>query len=198
MNIDTLKNAWHSSTVAPIEVADIDRMTREVRDATRHVECEARWRVIFGSAAFGLTVVMLVVLALLPQVWLGMRMALVLWASSLVACIFRLWRLRGAGRLPSDAPLTAHLQWCLERVRREIAYHRSLRWWFWLPFGVGFMMAIAQRLPATPAVSWLASVAVVAFCTWGFNAGPRVWPRRLQPELERLLGMLDRASDPLS
>lgn len=198
MNINTLKNAWHTSTVAPVELADIDRMTREVRDATRHVERGARWRVIFGSVAFGLTVTMLVVLALLPQVWLGMRMALVLWASSLTACIFRLWRIRGARRLPSDMPLTAHLQSCLERVRREIAYHRSLRWWFWLPFGVGFLMAIAQRLPATPDIRWLAPVAVAVFCGWGFNQGPRVWPRRLQPEIERLQGLLDRASDPVS
>ncbi|HET8554844.1 MAG TPA: sigma factor [Rhodanobacteraceae bacterium] len=135
---------------------------------------------------------------LLPQVWLGMRLALALWALSLTACIVRLWRVRAVHRLRTDMPLTAHLQACLERLRREMAYHQSLRWWFWVPFGVGYLMAIAQRLPATPNISWLAPVAVAAFWFWGFNEGPRVWPRRLQPELERLQNLLDRASTPAS
>lgn len=194
MNIDTLKNAWQASMAVTPDATGIDRMTREVRDATRQGERQARWRTLFGSTAFGLAVIMLVVLELLPQVWLGMRLALALWALSLAACIVRLWRVHVVHRLRPDMPLTAHLQACLERLRREMAYHQSLRWWFWVPFGVGFAMAIAERLPATPDISWLAPVAVAAFWFWGFNEGPRVWPRRLQPELERLQNLLDRAS----
>lgn len=198
MNIDTLKNAWHVSMTVSAGVADIDRLTHEVRDATRRGERSARWRTVFGSTAFGLTLIMLVGLELLPQVWLGMRMAMALWALSLAACIFRLWRIRGANRLRSDMTLTVHLQSCLERVRREIAYHESLRWWFWVPFGVGFVMAVWQRLPATPDTSWLILVVIAVVWAWGFTEGPQVWPRRLQPELERLQGLLDRASDPVS
>lgn len=194
MNIDTLKAAWQTSMAATSDNAGIDRMTREVRDATHQGERRARWRTLFGSTAFGLAIIMLVVLELLPQVWLGMRLALALWALSLAACIVRLWRVRAGHRLRPDMPLTTHLQSCLERLRHEIAYHQSLRWWFWVPFGVGFLLAIAQRLSATPDISWLAPVVVAAFWFWGFNNGPRVWPRRLQPELERLQNLLDRAS----
>lgn len=194
MNIDTLKSAWCRSIAVDADDAAIKRFAREARHVALSGARAARWRVVFASVAMGLVLAGLIALQFLPSVWLGMRLALAMWAASLLACSIRTWCIRPWSDTPADMSLDAYLQACLDRLRREIAYHQGLRWWFWLPFGIGVEVAVIQRLSSTPDAGWLVPLIVLIFTAWGFRHGPRVWPRRLAPEVERLQGLLERAT----
>ncbi|KRE90081.1 hypothetical protein ASG87_18940 [Frateuria sp. Soil773] len=191
MNIENLKQAWNASVAAAPTGESLEAMAREARARGRAYRRQSLLRAVFGAIAFGLALGMLAVLWLLPGVWIGMRLALLLWGAAMVACIAGLWPLRGAADGAGDVPLQARLQACLRRLQREVAYHRSLRWRFWLPFGLGLACALVPRVSPQPGVSWLFVSGGLLFCVWGFVQGPRHWPERLRAEEAALRGMLD-------
>jgi Flp pilus assembly protein TadB len=192
MNIDSLKLAWQASMSTPPAADEMERMTRTTRDRMRRYQRAARSRRWFGSLAFGLVLAMLLVLAAVPGVWLGMRIALVVWSIGLVACIVGLVRLRSSGgEMPAGESLPDHLQATRRRLEREIAYHHSLRWRFWLPFSVGLLAALSGRLSVQPDMSWLMVLIAAIACGWGLAHAPHHWPKRLQPELDALQVVLD-------
>lgn len=194
MNFDTLRPAWHAEVDSMPSGDDLDRLTRSALACDRRYRRGAATRRALGSTAFALTLAVLAVVALLPGVWPGMRLATAIWATSLFGCGLGLWRLRVGRRAGPEAPTTTYLRECLEDVGREIAYQRNLRWWFWAPFGVGFLAAILWGAPhAHGTTIWLAMPTAVLWI-WGFIHGPRHWPKRLYPVTRQLQSMLDDPS----
>jgi hypothetical protein len=104
--------------------------------------------------------------------------------------VIGLWRIRRARHPRPDAPLTAHLKDCLANIRREMAYYRTLRWTFWLPFGVGFMFAMAWRAPNAGGLSLFLILGTTAFWLWGFVYAPRHWLKQFEPQAAQLERML--------
>lgn len=191
MNIDTLKTAWNASIAQPVNAGETERLAHAVRARARAFNRAALLRRVYGTAAFGLALVLLAALAATPNIWMGMRVAMGLWAAAIVACIVGLWRIHTGTRVRADAPLDEYLQSCLRQTRREITYQRSLRWRWWLPTGTGLLAAAMGRVPAQPDIAWLFVMVCAGFWTWGFVHGPRHWPQRLQPEIDALQAMLD-------
>lgn len=194
MNIESLKAAWNASVSTPAQSGATERMARETRERVLAGDRATLLRQVYGTAAFVLALGMLAVLAAIPGLWLGMRVALGLWAIAIIACLVGMWRIRDRNRMRPDSPLDQYLQARLQRLRREIAYQQSLRWRWWLPSGVGVLAAVIGRMPVTPDVSWLLVAACAGFWIWGGIQGPRHWPRRLQPEADALQTVLDDLS----
>lgn len=192
MNIDTLKSAWQASVSDNPDAGEVERKTRESRAGAKRYERGARLRLIYGTAAFILTLALLLVLAILPNVWPGMRFALLLWSASLLACVIGLWRVRAGARTAMDVSLATGLQRSLQRIRREMAYQRSLRWWFWVPFGVGFVAAMFWSPPTPPSSHPVLLLGTAVLWVWGTINGPRYWPRRLQAQASELQAWLDQ------
>lgn len=192
--VDALKSAWQASVPEYPDANRLHRLAQDTRLRAQRYDRAARARRVLGSAAFGLALILLIVLLRLPGVWLGMRIAMTLWAASLIACIAGLWRVRSHAPDSTQDTLATHLQASLRRLDGEIAYHRSLRWRFWLPFGVGLLVALLTRLPRTPDITWLLPCFALVGCGWGFVHGPRHWPARLQPEADALRRLLDGMS----
>lgn len=191
MNIDTLKSAWQSNTAGPADVAEVERLAGESRAGARRYERGARLRLIYGSTAFALTLALLIILASLPKVWPGMRFALLLWSASILACGIGLWRVRAGARTDADVPLATGLQCSLLRIRREIAYQHSLRWWFWVPFGVGFVAAMFWSSPTPPTSHPILLLGTAVLWVWGTINGPRYGTRRLQAQADDLQVLVD-------
>lgn len=193
MNIDSLKQAWKASISTAPTGAKLDSLILQAQARARGYRREVLKRTFFGAAAFCLALGMLAMVWLLPGpgIWLGMRIAMVLWSIGLVACTAGLWPLRASRLNPGDAPLQSHLQACLEHVQREIAYQRSLRWRWWAPFGMGLASALVQRLSPQPDISWLLGLFALLACGWGFVRAPRLWPERLRAEEAGLRDMLN-------
>lgn len=191
MNIDSLKTAWHASVDQVTVPADIELLAQAARARAQRYQRAACLRVVYGTAAFVLALAMLAALMLVPQVWLGMRVAMAVWSAGMLACVIGLWRIRGRRSKDADVRLDACLRASLRHIQREIAYQRALRWLWWLPFGVGLLAAGAGRISDTPDLSWLVTFVVGAFWTWGFIQGPRHWPQRLQPEAVALQTLVD-------
>ncbi len=174
MNFEQLETAWQASVLAPAGPAELDRATRETHDQARRYQREALMRRIYGSAAFALTLAMLASVTLLPGVvWPGMRVALALWAASMLVCLTGLWHIRNGDPPSPDAPLMTHLEACQRLVRREITYFRALRWTFWLPFGIGFVFAMAWGAPSAGGTSLFLILGMTVLWLWGFSYGPR-------------------------
>lgn len=191
MKIDVLKAAWNASTSQPVNAGETERLAHAVRARARAFNRAALLRRVYGTAAFGLALVLLAALAATPNIWMGMRVAMGLWAAAIVACIVGLWSTRTGNLVHADAPLGEYLQSCLRQTRREIVYQRSLRWRWWLPTGIGLLAAAAGKVPAQPDIAWLFAAVCAGFWIWGFVHGPRHWPQRLQPEVDALQAMLD-------
>lgn len=192
MNFEQLKTAWRASLATPSGASELERMSREVHASARRYQRGALLRRVYGTAAFGLALAMLVVLVALPgpEVWPGMRVAIALWVASFIICVVGLWHIRRASHPRLDAPLTTHLEASLGDIRREMAYYRDLRWAFWLPFGVGFAFAMLWNPPepASQHVALIFGSAVVWL--WGFIYAPRHWLKRFQPQTAQLEDML--------
>ena len=190
MNFDQLKFAWRAAIVAVPDAPILDRVTDEIRSGARRYRREALLRRIYGSTVFLLALAMLGIVIALPGVWAGMRVAITLWSATLWVCLVGLWRIRKRRPPHPDAPVTAHLQASLNDVRREIAYFHALRWTFWLPFGIGFVFAMAWRAPNAGGVSLFLILGTAVLWIWGFVYGPRHLPADLEPraaQLERML-----------
>ncbi|UGB39732.1 hypothetical protein [Frateuria soli] len=194
MNTDRLKQAWNASISNPPTEATLDSLIMQAKTRARGYRSEVLKRTFFGATVFCLALAMLVMVWLLPgpEIWLGMRVAMLLWGIGLIACVVGLWPLRVSRLNAGDAPLQSYLQACLEHVQREIAYQRSLRWRWWAPFGIGLASAIAQRLSPQPDISWLLGLFALLASGWGFVHAPRSWPERLRAEEAGLRDLLDR------
>lgn len=192
MNFEQLKTAWRIGLATPPEASELERMSREVNSCARRYQRDAFLRGIYGAAAFGVALAMLVAIIAMPgpQVWPGMRVAIALWSASFITCIVGLWRIRRVRNARPDASLTVHLDTSLDDIRREMAYYRALRWTFWLPFGVGFVFAMAWGAPNAGGVSLFLVLAMIPFWLWGFNYAGRRWLKRLEPQAAQLENLL--------
>lgn len=190
MNIEQLKTAWQASVATPASTAVVNRLADHVHRAERHYRRQALARRIYGSSTMALTLALLASVHWLPDgVWPGMRVAITIWALSLIACIIGMWRVRLAQLPRADDTLTDQLTACLQDIRREMAYFRALRWLFWLPFGIGFVFAVSWRVPHGDAPLFLI-LGTAGLWVWGMLYGPRSMLRRLQPQVDALERML--------
>ena len=71
MNIDTLKSAWQQTMDTPAGPTEVERRMQQSRTSIQRYQREASRRRIYGSAAFALTLAMLVLLSMVPRVWPG-------------------------------------------------------------------------------------------------------------------------------
>lgn len=174
MNFEQLKAAWQASIEVPAGTAELTRATRATHDKARRYQREALLRRIYGSAAFTLTLAMLVSVTLLPgTLWPGMRVALALWSTSMLVCLTGLWHIRNSNHPSPGAPLMTQFEASQHLLRREIAYFRALRWTFWLPFGIGFAFAMAWGAPNAGGTSLFLILGTTVLWLWGFAYGPR-------------------------
>lgn len=200
MNLDHLKRAWAASIATAPADTTLDALLLQAQARARSYRRDVLKRTVFGATAFCLALGLLAALWLLPgpsDLGLGMRIAMLLWGAGLVACVAGLWPLRSSRLDASELPLQSHLQACMVHVRREIAYHRSVRWRFWLPFGAGLASALSGHMSPRPDVTWLLAFAGLLACAWGFVRAPRLWPERLRAEeatLQEMLGAMQAAT----
>lgn len=192
MNFDQLKTAWQTSLATPPEASELRRMSHEAHASALRYQRGALLRRIYGTAVFVLVLAMLAVLITMPgpAIWPGMRVALALWSASLIICTVGLWRLRRTRRSRPDASLTNHLKAALADIQREMAYYRTLRWTFWLPFGLGFLAALLWQPPTPPGSHPILLIGGAVFWVWGLIYAPRRWLRRFEPQVMQLQGML--------
>ena len=191
MNIDTLKHAWQADTAEHPSAAEVERAARASRANARRYQRDARLRLVSGIAAFVLATAFFIALASLPQVWIGMRFALLLWSASILACGIALWRTRAGTRIVADVALAVGLHRSLQRIRREIAWQHSLRWWFWVPCGIGIVAALSWNPPVPPGSHPFMLLSTAALWIWGTISAPRHGSRRLRAEALQLQTLLD-------
>lgn len=188
MNFEQLQSAWKLSLAMPLDPAELDRASRTASAGARAYRRGARLRLVYGTISFGLAAALLVVLVALPgpSIWPGMRAAIAIWLLSLVGCILGLWYIRHGRQPCPDTSVTTHLQAVLADIRRELAYYRALRWTFWLPFGVGFALAMLWQPPASSGHPVPLFIGGIAFVLWGFIFAPRRFAERFEPQVTRL------------
>lgn len=193
MNFDQLKSAWEAGVADPADAATVDRLTRGVHDAERRYRRQALARRIYGSTAMSLALAALIAVPwLLQGVWPGMRVAIALWSASLLACMGGLWWVRSTRGPRHDAPLRERLHASLRAIQREMAYFHALRWLFWLPFGVGFVFAVAWRAPHGGAPLFLL-LCTAGLWVWGMLYGPRSMLKRIEPQALAIESILAEA-----
>jgi hypothetical protein len=194
MTFDQLKAAWQAGASKAPDAATVERLTRDARNAARRYRFQALMRRIYGTASFGLALAALAGVSWIAHdMWSGQRAAFVIWSLSLIACIVALWRVRLARHPASDATLTHTLAASLQTIRREMAYFNALRWLFWLPIGIGFLLAFTWNTPPGSRPPLLV-IGTAVLWLWGIVYGPRTMLKKLEPQAANLERMLADAS----
>lgn len=188
MNLEQLQQQWRRNQQQPISQEETTMNTENLIQQFNQVDQQAKERTVYGSIAFAIIMVFLVIfdyfLFLLGTPVIAVA-TIASWVLILLINGVRLWVIRQQQPNMDDA-VSKHLNMKLAVVEQEKNFYLNLWKWVTLPLGIGLSTLVFTLQSGIYGIDLLYIIAYVVFAVVGHNHCKKIVITKLQPLAEQL------------